>query len=256
MMSQLCYKHHMTKPPFERLNLPDNCRDVTAERITRTNEELLQALQQAIQFHQQGRLDEAAQSYQAILTAQPDCFDAKHFLGLLRYQQGRNIEALENITTALKLQPNFAPALLNLGAVLRNLGRAAEALASYDRALAIKPDYAEALNNRGIALFDLKRLEEALASYDRALALKSDYAEALNNRGVALLELNRPAEALASYDRALALKRDGYAFGGIADCVNKTCDWSRRKAVAGQVTDHITSGKSVISPLVALSYLN
>jgi tetratricopeptide (TPR) repeat protein len=169
---------------------------------------LVQALQQAVQLHQQGRLDRAERHYKGILAAQPNHFDAKHLLGVLRYQQGRNQEALDHISAALKLNPNSAAALSNFGLVLEKLGRPADALASYDKALALKPDYAEALNNRGIALVDLKRPADALASYDKALALKPDYVDALCNRGIALRELKRPADALASYDKALALKPD------------------------------------------------
>src|SRR5262245_30215375 len=123
----------------------------------RTNVGSSQALQQAVQRHQQGRFDEAEQSYQAILAAQPNHFDAKHLLGVLRYQQGRHAEALDHISAALKLQPNSAVALSNLGLVLSRLGRPAEALACYDQALAIKPDDADALSNRGNALLDPKR---------------------------------------------------------------------------------------------------
>jgi tetratricopeptide (TPR) repeat protein len=169
---------------------------------------LLQAFQQALQLHQQGRLDRAEHHYKAILAAQPNHFDAKHLLGVLRYQQGRNQEALEHISAALKLNPNSAAALSNFGLVLEKLGRSADALASYDKALALKPDYAEALNNRGIALRNLKRPADALASYDKALALNPNYVDALCNRGIALRELKRPANALASYDKALALKPD------------------------------------------------
>ncbi len=169
---------------------------------------LLQALQQAVQLHQQGRLNQAEHHYKGILAAQPNHFGAKHLLGVLRYQQGRNQEALDHISAALKLNPNSAAALSNFGLVLAKLGRPADALASYDKALWLKPDYAEALNNRGNALRDLNRPAEALASYDKALALKPDYVDALCNRGIALRELKRPAEALASYDKALAPKPD------------------------------------------------
>ena len=169
---------------------------------------LLQALQQAVQLHQQGRLDQAEHHYKGILAAQPNHFGAKHLLGVLRYQQGRNQEALDHISAALKLNPNSAAALSNFGLVLAKLGRPADALASYDKALWLKPDYAEALNNRGNALRDLNRPAEALASYDKALALKPHYVDALCNRGDALVDLKRPADALASCDEALAIKPD------------------------------------------------
>jgi protein O-GlcNAc transferase len=169
-----------------------------------------QGLNDALRLHQQGKLEEAALHYAAILKAQPRHFDAMHMLGVVRSQQGRHAEALDKIQSAVELQPSDADALSNLGLLLGKLGRPEEALASYDKALAIRPDFAEVLYSRGNALKTLKRTEEALASYDKALKIRPNYAEALNNRGVALHDLKRPEEALASYDKGLAI-RPGHA---------------------------------------------
>ncbi|HEU0289924.1 MAG TPA: tetratricopeptide repeat protein [Burkholderiales bacterium] len=170
----------------------------------------LKAIQQAVQFHQQGRLKEAEQLYQAVLQQWPDNFDALHYLGVVRVQQGNAGAAVELIARALKQNSRSADAHSNLGNVFQALGRHDEGLSSFDRALAIKPDFADALRNRGIALQSLNRHGEALASYDKALAIWPGDAETFNNRGSALSKLNRYEEALASYDRALAMK-PGYA---------------------------------------------
>src|SRR5260370_827438 len=159
-----------------------------------------QGLDTALRLHQEGKLEEAALHYAAILTAQPNQFDAMHLLGVARFQQGRLAEGPEKIQSALKLQPTNAEALSNLGLVLVKLGRPKEALASYDQALAIRPDYAEALNNRGMALLDLKRPEEALASFDKALAIRPDYAEAHFVRGLLLLLTGEYTEGWREYE--------------------------------------------------------
>jgi protein O-GlcNAc transferase len=166
---------------------------------------LSQALQQALQSHQQGRLDHAAQRYLAILDARPDHFDARHLLGILRSQQGRDAEALDHIGAALKLRPESAAAWSNLALVQGKLGKASEALSSLEKALAVNPNAPEVLNNRGSMLRNLQRHAEALASYDRALAVKPDYVEALYNRGTVLLDLQRHTDAMASFDKALAI---------------------------------------------------
>jgi predicted O-linked N-acetylglucosamine transferase (SPINDLY family) len=166
-----------------------------------------QALQEAIQLQQQGKLDRAALLYQKILGSLPDHFDAKHLLGIVRAQQGRNPEALELIGAALKINPNDASALSNFGIVLQRLGRSEGGPASV-KAPATKPDYVEALFNRGLALIALGRPDGALASFDKALAIMPDYVEALFNRGLALIALGRPQGALASFDKALAIKPD------------------------------------------------
>lgn len=173
-----------------------------------TAQSLKQWLDRAIGHHQRGQLAQAEVLYARILQVEPDHFDARHLLGVIRHQQGRSAEALDLIGAALATNPDSARALSNYGLVLYALRRFEEALISFDRAVALAPDSAEVHNNRGNALQRLKRNEAALTSFDRALALAPGYVEAHNNRGNALQGMRRFAEALASYDRALALRPD------------------------------------------------
>ena len=162
--------------------------------------------EQAVAFHQQGRLAEAESLYLQILQADPQLFGPRYYLGILRLQQGRHQEACDFLETALKIFPNDLGALMNSGMALRAAGRAQEAVAIFDRALAIQPNMAEGLYNRGVALGDLKQFEMAVASYDRALALQPQMAAAIVNRAVALAAMQRFDDAIAGYDRALTLQ--------------------------------------------------
>ncbi len=60
---------------------------------------IAEALQQAIDHHQSGRLQEAEQLYRAILQAQPDQPDASHNLGVLAGQIGRPADGLPYLKT-------------------------------------------------------------------------------------------------------------------------------------------------------------
>jgi tetratricopeptide (TPR) repeat protein len=200
------------------------------------------SIEQAASLHRQGRLQEAAALYQAVLRAERDHFDALHGLGILRCQQGRyqearsllrralrrvpqsataeyNLavaceqlrdfdEAAQHYGKALALQPDFFQANVNLGNILKAQDRPQEALAQYRQALAIKPDFAIAHNNLGNALQALGRREEAEPHYRRAIALEPGYAEAHNNLGNVLRLMGRGEEAPACYQRALALRPD------------------------------------------------
>ena len=165
-------------------------------------------LNDAVSAYKAGKLVEAEQLCQQIITTESDCFFAFHILAAVQSSLGKKGEALANYDRALAVQPDFAETLNNRGAILHGLKRFDEALASFDRALAVQPDYAEASYNRGNSLRDLKRFDEALASYDHVLAVRPNHAEALFNRGAILQELKRLEEALASYDRALAVRPD------------------------------------------------
>jgi protein O-GlcNAc transferase len=157
---------------------------------------------QAVGFHQAGRLDEAEQLYNRVLSADKRNFDVLHLLGMLEAQRGNLDKAQQLLSNALKLKPNSAEVLINLGNVLKLQDRLDDALEAYAKALKIEPNAILALNNRGSVLSALQRFDEARASFDAALKIKHDYADALYNRGNLLIKSDRVAEALADLDKA------------------------------------------------------
>jgi protein O-GlcNAc transferase len=159
---------------------------------------------QAVQLHQQWRLDDARTLYQRTLQIQPDHFHALHLSGVLALQNNQAALAADLIGRALRIDPSSVAAHVNHGTAQHELGRFALAIDSYDKAIELKPDCAEAFHNRGNALRQLQRPADAVASFDRAVFLKPDYADAYLNRGLTLAELKRPEAAIESYERAIA----------------------------------------------------
>jgi len=173
-----------------------------------TEGQLAAQLQQAIAHHQRGHLAEAEQLYQAILSRDPNNFDALQLLGLIASQCGAYNAAIDLIGRALAIKPIHAVAQHNRGVAFMGLGRLDEALGCLEKAVAIRPDYADALLNRGSVLYQLGWLDAALMSYNRALAVAKGNAFALANKSVVLLDLDRPEEALAAADQALKAQPD------------------------------------------------
>jgi predicted TPR repeat methyltransferase len=167
-------------------------------------------LQQAVELHQQGRLEPAQALYRQVLELNPRQFDALHLLGVIARQQGDTAAAISLISQAIAIDGAQANAHCNLGVALLDAGRAEEALASHDRAIERNPAYALAWSNRGNALRQLGRLDEALLSYQRALEIQPRYAEAHCNRAITLQELGRYLDALGAAEDALHIK-DRYA---------------------------------------------
>lgn len=160
--------------------------------------------QQAISFHRQGQLNEAAAVYRQVIAVLPTHPAASAYLGMLEFQRGNLADAVQVLQQALDINPGQLESLSFLGAALLHLQRAEEAVAIFDRALALRPDFSEALVNRGMALRALGRLEEALDSLDQAIAMAPAAAAAHNHRGVILRDLARHEEALAAFGQALA----------------------------------------------------
>jgi predicted TPR repeat methyltransferase len=167
-------------------------------------------LQQALQFHQRGKLDAAAELYRQVLAQAPRQFDALHLLGVIARQRGDAASAVTLIREALQVDPSQARAHCNLGAALQDLGEPAAALDAYETSLRLDPRYALAWDNRGNTLRRLGRLPDALDSYEQALALRPDYPEAWCHRAIVLHDLGRHDEAAASARQALNA-RPGHA---------------------------------------------
>ncbi len=193
-----------------------------------TKDELFALLQQAVDLHRAGRLDEAAPLYQQVVDALPRGAEPHNMFGVLRMQQGRREEGLGLITTAVRLNPRSAEIVGNYAKALVDIGRFDDALVATEHLLTLQPDFPGAsdtraqlqkqLAGRALATEDFEtvyrrcvldlnagRHLEALMGTTKALALKADGAECWNIQGSALRSLKRTTEALASFDRALTI---------------------------------------------------
>ncbi|HSY26593.1 MAG TPA: tetratricopeptide repeat protein, partial [Burkholderiaceae bacterium] len=180
-------------------------------------------LQQAIDYHQAGRLVAAEQVYHAILRTYPDQSDANHNLGVLKVQIGRPEDGLPYLKAALETDLSreqyslsYANALLAVGQADQAIkvlhaaiqrGIKSEAIRSMqEKAEAIltaksNADSCHAHFNRGNTLRDLGQLDGAITSFKQAIALKSDYAEAYNNLGNVLRDHGQIGDAVASFHK-------------------------------------------------------
>jgi predicted O-linked N-acetylglucosamine transferase (SPINDLY family) len=170
--------------------------------------DLTQVLDEAMELHQRGELDQAEALYQGILALAPNHFSATQLLGVVQNQRGDFAAGARLLQAALRLNPRSAMTHLNLGNALWNLQRPEEALASFHYALLFKPDNPEARLNHSLVLQELNRPEEALGGFERVLALQPDHPVALLNQGIALLGLQRYQEAIEVFNRVLTLHPD------------------------------------------------
>jgi tetratricopeptide (TPR) repeat protein len=170
------------------------------------------ALAQAIALHQQGRLDEAAAAYEAMLGVVSAQFEATYYLGLIRGAQGKFGAALDLAQKGVALKPDSPQAQAQLGSILLALGRPAEALTFLNAASTLEPDRPEVTNNIGVALRTLGRVDEALERFKKALDLAPDYADARYNLAGLLKKSERYDEAIPHYEKLLALRPDSAEF--------------------------------------------
>ena len=163
-------------------------------------------LQIALQHHQRGRLEEAAQLYQAILADQPRHVEALHLLGVVAHQKGDHARAVLLIGRAVAADPNNAIYHANLAEAYRMLGQLDRAVASCQVALGLRPHYPEVANNLGLALLGQGKTDEAIAQFAEALRFKPDFAMACNNLGNALRQRGDLQEAETHFRSAVAME--------------------------------------------------
>jgi protein O-GlcNAc transferase len=161
---------------------------------------------QALSFHRKGRAPEAEHLCLLVIGAEPNHFEARHLLALLRLQQEKYSEAFDLLAPLSRAQPHKPKVWSNLGLVLQKLKRYEEALDAFERVLAVKSNDAVTLHNKGTVLDQLGRCEEAITNFDLALMKRPAHAETHYCRGNAAKNLGRHQDAIASYSRALRLK--------------------------------------------------
>lgn len=165
-------------------------------------------LQQALTFHQAGKVEQARGLYKKILLIQPKHAEVLRLLGTAEYQLGHLEDCARYLGKSVAILPQQPETQFNLGTALDALNRHKEAIPHYDLAVAYNPQYAEAYFNRGNALSELGQMEAAAKDFEKAASLRPNYAKAYYNLGLALKKLNRLEEAVASYDKAIAIKPD------------------------------------------------
>jgi predicted TPR repeat methyltransferase len=195
---------------------------------------IYQVLEQAVDAHKAGKLQEAHRLYAAILKVQPNHPDANHNTGLITVGFGQIEVALEFFKTALEANPRNAQfwyshivayikleRLIDAKALLDQAKSKGLKSANFDdlekrlndanKALSIKHGNAGAYCNMGNSLQEQGKFEEAIALYNKTLSLKPDYADAYYNMGIALQKQNKHEEAIVAYNRVLSIKPDNAA---------------------------------------------
>jgi len=127
-------------------------------------------------LRKEGRFEEAATAFRAVLTLYPGAPEALGNLGLVLYHLRRYEEAREALEEAVRICPTSADAFNTLGGVYRDSGQNARAILAWRKAVALKPDYLNAWYNLGLALYNNGDQEGAIAAYESALRINPDHA--------------------------------------------------------------------------------
>jgi predicted Zn-dependent protease len=133
--------------------------------------------QAARQAMAEGRYDDAAQGYRALLAAMPNEPGLLMNLGMALAMGGHSREAIEPLTAATTRRPALLPAWLFLGSAYLDLGQPDRAIAPLRHFVAAQPDHADSRQMLATALLVTEHPREALPQYLRLTRLAAGDAK-------------------------------------------------------------------------------
>lgn len=120
--------HYKKQLPEEKQKLYDNCVDLI----------------------ERGKIEEAAQELEKLLTYQDDFIPALNKKAVIKIYNKNFNKAKNILKLILDKDPEFAPAVTNLGSIAREMGDSKQAKELYQKALKIDEEYGPAYNNLGV----------------------------------------------------------------------------------------------------------
>lgn len=201
--------------------MPDQPSNVTV-RASKELNTLQEAVQYAIDMHQNNQLDGAEKLYRRILEVAPDQPDALHYLGMIHFQRGNPEAAVRIILQSLAQAPDCADFYNNIGNIFTSTGNVDAAVASYERAIELEPLRADLHNNMGVVLRIMGESARAESACWRAIELDAKHFRAYNNLGMLYASRGDTRAAVQHYCTSITLKpqhSDGHKLLGVAYCM-------------------------------------
>jgi len=148
----------------------------------------------------QGRWDEAAKEYEAILAENPKQPGVHFLIARVLFSKpnaGPDAEerAKQELEKELEIDPHNAGAEFILGEIAKKASDWNQATAHFSRAAAIDPNFADAFMEWGFALISSREYEKAVAPLQAAVRMQPGNPSAHYNLGMALSRTGRAAEA-------------------------------------------------------------
>jgi Flp pilus assembly protein TadD len=169
--------------------------------------------QQGVQLVNQGKLEEAAEKFRAVIQRNPRDAASHSWLGYTYLQLKRPDDALSTLQQAQKLQPRNAEIVNNIGNARMAREEYELAVEAYKQAIQMrrqheKKEYGDAWYNLGFAHTRLSQWPQAVEAYEKATTLLPKDANVLNNLAYAQEKVRQDAIALENYEKATNLAPD------------------------------------------------
>lgn len=153
---------------------------------------------------QQGRFDEAAAGYEAVVAAFPDDFQSWNNLGNVRMSAGDREGAIGAFQRAIELRPEIAEMFINLSEVLAQTEHYDARQTLMREAARRHPGNPDILAELGLAEASVREFDAAIAAYREAIRLSPGFNPAWLELGLTYENLNRVDELAALVEESEA----------------------------------------------------
>lgn len=165
------------------------------------------ALQEAIRYHHEGRLDDAETLYRKVIAAQPRQADALNLLATLYQQRGDVRQAIPLVQKAIAIHPERADYHSNLGSAQRSLGEHDKAIETFRKALALQPGHLESRFNLAMCHLEIGELSAATDGFREIIRDKPAFTPAHAMLAQGLMAQGQLTEALACLREIVRLEQ-------------------------------------------------
>jgi Flp pilus assembly protein TadD len=175
--------------------------------------------EEAVDLHDQSRLDGAIEKLVAATVLQSNFSEAYNLLGVCYDEKSQYESAQEQYKKALKIEPNNARFLNNAGYSYYLAGEFGNSIKHYNRGLKITPNDRRMHNNIGLAYGRKGEYDKAKQHFTVAVGEVGSNL----NLGFIYSQLGKYDEAIKSYETALKMKPDSLpAMSNLAQLYDRT----------------------------------
>ncbi|MFM6454215.1 MAG: tetratricopeptide repeat protein, partial [Planktothrix sp.] len=196
---------------YETVTLLNRRQPQVIQRISQLDqfEKLLNTIyQEAVDFYQNQKFNEAEKKYQQFIDLNPNHLEAWMNLGKLYYQIENYQASLHASYKFIALTPQRFEGYYNLGQCFEKLNQVEEAIAAYQKTIELKPYHIDSYNNLGNLLTQQGQFAEAETIYRQAIEINPNHFGTYLNLGNLFLLQNQFQFAKETYQLGLKIIPD------------------------------------------------
>jgi tetratricopeptide (TPR) repeat protein len=188
------------------------------------NESYRKLLNQALELHSKGELDNAKKAYRKVLEINPSEAIALAWLGSIEGVNKNYSEAKTLLELAIKLDPNNADYWANLSTVLYESKLLGNSLEIINKAIMLDGSNAKYFKNRAIINVEMENFKEALDDIEKVKNFEIEFdSETFLILGNIQRGLNKLEEAEKNYRKSIAFDEYNYeAFLNLANLLSES----------------------------------